>query len=39
MNFSSDTRHAAERMKENIPHLFFAENTVEPSARIVAVNR
>jgi len=38
MNFSSDTRHAAEN-EGKYPHLFFAENTVEPSARIVAVNR
>ena len=38
MNASSDTRHAAEN-EGKYPHLFLLENTVDPSARIVAVNK
>ena len=38
MNASSDTRHAAEKEGKN-PHFLFDENTVEPSARTLAVNR
>lgn len=33
MNASSETRQAAEK-EGKYPHLFFWENTVEPSARI-----
>ena len=38
INFSSEIRQAAENEGKN-PHLFLYENTVEPSARTVAVNR
>ena len=38
MNFSSDTRQAAEN-EGKYPHLFLLENTLEPSARTVAVKR